>query len=152
MFYFCYKDKETYYKATVCIIIGFIISYITYFFFQTTVPRPILVGNDLFIRILRFVYDTDKPYNCFPSIHALTCYLMIKSISNSPIRNTFNKLIIIVTSLLIIVSTLFIKQHVILDLVVAIFIGEIIFEVMRNYDIKLFKPDLEKTYCSFSEE
>ncbi len=78
--YVCIKDKETYVRMIVSMVCCLLISYITFFFFQTTVPRPNLYGNDIFTNIIRFLYNTDRPYNCFPSIHVMNCVLMIQGI------------------------------------------------------------------------
>ncbi|KAJ53835.1 membrane-associated phospholipid phosphatase [Clostridium tetanomorphum] len=142
--YLCLKNLNTYYRTLISLNIGLIICYITYFLFQTTVPRPHLYGNDIFIQLTKLIYRFDKPFNCFPSIHVLTCYLMIKGINFQSNCNKFTKLFVYITSITIIISTLFVKQHVIMDLISAIALAELIFHIVGKFNWKfLFIPDTE---------
>ncbi|MBU5483544.1 phosphatase PAP2 family protein [Clostridium sp. MSJ-11] len=134
LFYLCTKDLKIYYRTLISLNLGLIICYITYFLFQTTVPRPILYGDDLFTKLTRIIYYFDKPFNCFPSIHVLTCYLMIKGISFE--ENLFIKFSVYIVSTIIIISTLFVKQHVVLDLVSAILVGEFVFYLVGRLNFK----------------
>lgn len=125
--YLCFHHKEAYYRIMSSLGLGMLISYVIYFFFQTTVPRPVLNGHGLLLNIVRLVYNTDNPYNCFPSIHVLSCYVIIKGINDSNAGKRF-KFITCITAVLIILSTQFIKQHVILDLTFSILLGESIYK------------------------
>jgi membrane-associated phospholipid phosphatase len=125
--YVCSKDKRTYCRMIISMAIGLIISYITFFFFQTTVPRPQLVGHDICTDIIRLVYSADRPINCFPSIHVMNCFLMIEGIWVTKNRSMKIAIATTVMSVLIILSTLFIKQHVIMDGVFGIIIASVTF-------------------------
>lgn len=143
--YLCFKDKDTYYKTLLAYNLSLIICYLVYFTYQTTVPRPVLVGDDIFTKFLSYIYSADQPYNCFPSIHALTSYLMIKAISTSSIKNKLNFIIISGTAGLIIISTLLVKQHVVLDALSAILLGDMVFKLVNGYwEGDLFR--LRKSY------
>ncbi len=133
MFYLCVKDREVYFKTLATYVLGLIFCYITYVVFQTTVPRPSLTGDDIFTQLLALVYGSDQPYNAFPSIHVFTSFLMMKAISMSKLKNKVNQLIIHPISILIILSTLFVKQHVILDVVSGILVAEVIYQFVDAY-------------------
>ena len=144
LMYLCMNDLNTYYKTIISIDIGLVVCYVAYFFFQTTVPRPELYGNDLLIKLTELVYRFDKPFNCFPSIHVLTCYLVIKGINFQNNHNILSKFLVYSISIIIILSTLFVKQHVIMDLISAIVIGELIFHMVDKFLWKsLFIVDIE---------
>jgi len=130
MIYFCFKDRRMFYRLLATIDIGLIVCYVFYFFFQTTVPRPTVLGDDLASKFTMFIYKMDNPYNCFPSIHIMTCYLLMKGIWRSKMKNPLNTFIISFMSCLIIFATLVTKQHIIADLVSAVVLGEIIFIFM----------------------
>ena len=57
-------------------------AYVCFLVYPTVAPRPPrVVGDGFAVWGLRFLYDADPPYNCFPSLHvahsfvsALTCY------------------------------------------------------------------------------
>lgn len=141
--YFCYKDKRTYYKSLLAINLSYLLCYMIYFFFQTTVPRPSVGGNDLISHLVSFIYRIDKPYNAFPSIHVLTSFLMIKAVNNCPGSGKIAKTIIYFFSIIVIISTQFVKQHVIFDLGCAILLGDVTFE-MTNF---IFESNI-KTWVS----
>lgn len=147
MAYLCYKDRKTYYITITSYLLGLIASYITFYFFQTTVPRPDVVGNDILSKIIQIIYRTDKPYNCFPSIHVLSSFLMIKAIMTSSARNKTNLVIIGSSSALIIISTLFIKQHVILDVFSGIIYADLLFRLVQTYGV-LFWNNIIKLFVT----
>jgi hypothetical protein len=71
--------------------------------------------------------------NCFPSIHVLTSYILIKGAMNCEKKASIYSVIITVISSLIILSTQFIRQHVIMDLIFAILLGDIIYKAIENF-------------------
>ncbi|GAB4263844.1 phosphatase PAP2 family protein [Thermincola ferriacetica] len=132
--YFCFKDRQTYYTTLIALNMTLLLSYLIFYFYQTTVPRPELVGADILTRLMAFVYSKDQPYNCFPSIHVSTSYLMVKALRVSPLRNRINSVAVGIIAGIIILSTLFVKQHVILDVLGGILLADIIFDVVYNYN------------------
>lgn len=134
--YLCFNDRKTYYKSLISLILSLIVCYIIFFFFQTTVPRPQVQGNDLFSKIVMFIYKTDKPFNAFPSIHVITTYIVMRGIYSSKVRDSINMTVVIIVGMLIIFSTQFIKQHVILDLTFAILLGEVIYNIV-DYSMEM---------------
>ncbi|MBD3919994.1 phosphatase PAP2 family protein [Paenibacillus sp. PR3] len=122
-----FKDRAAYYRTLFALCSGLIVAYFVYYIFQTTVPRPEnLPETGLFNRLVWIVYRHDQPFNCFPSIHVLTSYLMLRGGAG------FNRLFRWATtamSVLIISSTILIKQHVLADVVGGILVGELLFQV-----------------------
>lgn len=137
-FYIYFKDKKVYLRTIITYAVCLIISYSIFYFFQTTVPRPDLIGNDIFTNLIRLVYKFDKPFNCFPSIHVLSCYLIIKSIKTLKIENKHIQSLICLMSILIILSTLFVKQHVLLDILCAILLVEVVAKPIFKFDWERF--------------
>lgn len=125
--YICVKDKENYCRMIISFAFSLIICYIIFFFFQTTVPRPVVTGNDLCSNLVKLIYSIDNPYNCFPSIHVMVCALMIEGIWKT--RNKSNVVAVIVTviGISVMLSTVFIKQHVFLDGVSGIMVASIVY-------------------------
>ena len=137
--YICFKDKKIYLKTLAAYDICLIISFFIYYSFQTTVPRPIVLDNNIFGSMVKSMYNSDKPFNCFPSIHCISCYLMIKAVRVANIKNKFFQLSVYIMSILIMLSTLFVKQHVILDVIFGILLGQLVFEVISIIEKKLFE-------------
>ncbi|WP_270474737.1 phosphatase PAP2 family protein [Clostridium cochlearium] len=136
LLFICLKDLKVYYRTLITLNLCLLSCYLIYYFFQTTVPRPTIYGNDIFSFLTLLIYKYDKPFNCFPSIHVVTSYLMIKGINSIDCSKKIKHLVIFM-SILIIVSTLFIKQHVILDVISAILLGDIIFDFISKLSVKI---------------
>lgn len=132
LIYFYLRDRGTYFRALLSIIFGVLICFAIYATYQTTVPRPILVGDDLFTQMLVYLYRSDQPYNAFPSIHTLTSTILAVAIRRSPIANNLNRTVIEGLATTIILSTMFVKQHVLLDVLSAILLGEIVYGLVHR--------------------
>lgn len=137
LIFMCIKDKTAYYSAVFSIVFGMLISYLVYHVFQTTVPRPEISGSGFLSGALAFIYGNDQPFNCFPSIHVLTSFIIIKSIKDSKSINRTVKIFEAVIGVMIILSTQFIKQHVILDLAAAIFLGDFLYRIINLIKVEM---------------
>ncbi len=126
LFYFFKKDISVYYRNLMTYAISALLCYLIYSVFQTTVARPPVIGDDPFSWLMRYIYNRDQPYNCFPSIHCFSSYMVMRAIWTSSFRNKWNLTLITGMSSLIIMSTLFVKQHVIMDVLGAIFVVEVV--------------------------
>jgi len=136
LIYLCLNHRKIYYKAIATLVIGMLLSYLTFFLFQTTVPRPQLSGDDILTKIVQGIYERDKPYNCFPSIHVLNSYAIMIGIRKSKCKNQIINVSVYLTGLLIILSTVFIKQHVILDLFLGLQLAEMIYRTVDNFSVE----------------
>ncbi|MHA7138536.1 phosphatase PAP2 family protein [Rossellomorea arthrocnemi] len=130
LFYFWYKDIPIFIKTLSVIVIGELVCFIIYFFFQTTVPRPDLAGDGVFVNLVGMIYSHDQPYNAFPSIHVLTTFSIILANINIKNKHSFHSAFVPIMGSLIIVSTLFVKQHYILDMVGSIFLTAFIYGII----------------------
>nr|WP_227780122.1 phosphatase PAP2 family protein [Paenibacillus illinoisensis] len=133
--YLCAKDRLTYYRVLLSMNICVWICYLIYFNFQTSVPRPEITGTGLGASVLGWLYSQDRPYNCFPSIHALHSYLVMRAVLSVPSIRRYVKLLVAAGAALIVLSTLLIKQHVIYDALGAIVLGECIFTIITGLSL-----------------
>lgn len=129
---FFFTDKRIYYRALATLCLGMIVCYCIYAVFQTTVPRPVLSDTGWLHDIVAFVYANDQPFNCFPSIHVLTCFVMIKNLRKYNLLSPALRLVLITIAWSIIASTVFVKQHVVLDAVGAILLVEVLYTAMKR--------------------
>ena len=136
--YFLYKkDKNAYYKALFSSLIGIFICDLIYLISPTIMYRPPLPNTDpitTFVLKITFYFD-NPPMNCFPSIHCLFCFQIIYSYIFSKTSKKQRKIAIAVSSL-IILSTLFVKQHYIFDMISALTIT-----IITNLITELFHFD-----------
>src|SRR3989338_6179632 len=101
-------------KANIFIIM---ISNLIYVLIPTKIPRPEFIANDIPTFVLNFVYNID---NLFPSLHVSMTFLALLAISK--INKKFF-LIALVLFALTTLSTLFIKQHYVLDVLSGLMLG-----------------------------
>lgn len=122
----CFLDKERYFKLVISLTLGMLTCYAIYYFFPTYVERPFVQGKDFLSNLVLWLYRRDNPYNCWPSIHVLNSFLVGIYIIGSPKVSIFWKYICGIIALLIILATVFLKQHYFLDIVAAVVLGSII--------------------------
>ncbi|UAL50446.1 MULTISPECIES: phosphatase PAP2 family protein [Metabacillus] len=123
LLYFWWKNPSVYWKSILAITAGEIVCFIIYFYFQTTVPRPQLMGDSFLVQLVSLIYSSDQPYNCFPSIHVLTTMIIMLSVNRIEDSGKMMNYVTQVTGILIILSTLFVKQHVIYDVLSSVILS-----------------------------
>lgn len=122
-------------------VFGDILSKVICLFFfiliPTTLIRPEITGTDIFSQLVRFIYSVDAPVNLFPSIHCLESWCCIRAAFKMDLktekRTKYYRIATIIISLGVFASTLFIKQHVIVDIfggIAAFEIGMILAKIL----------------------
>ncbi len=131
LIYFAVVDYRLYFKLLASVVTGMLICFAVYYFYPTTVPRPNINGNDIFSKMVIYIYSSDNPYNCFPSIHVLSAYLPLLFAFKYK-KSTFIKVFTLIGSISISLSTLFVKQHYFMDAVASVILGTILYFVFTN--------------------
>lgn len=103
---------------SICIV--YLFSYLIYIVYQTHVPRPKIAGNDVYTKLVKWIYTRDKPYNCLPSTHSSGATIL--AVYYFSVSSSLGWVAAII-SLLIILSTLFVKQHYVPDAVSGVILG-----------------------------
>ena len=83
-----------------------------------------MTGSDVFSQAVALLYKVDAPTNLFPSIHCLESYICMKSALEMKDVDVRYRISMVVMSILVFLSTVFIKQHVILDSFGAVIVAE----------------------------
>lgn len=125
------KDNNLYFSTLFSIISGLLVCFVTFRLFQTTVPRPVVPGQDIFMQLTRMVYQLDNPYNTFPSIHVMTSYIVFLGSKRTQKCSQKISWLAQGTAVLIILSTLFLKQHTLLDVAGGIILGGTLFKTVE---------------------
>lgn len=113
-----------YLRTLLALCLGLVACFAIYSVFQTTVPRPDVPAQGFLHGLVSMVYASDRPYNCFPSIHVMTSYLTIKG---AVVLGGRQRAAVALAAFIIIVSTLFVKQHVMADVLAGMLLAEIMF-------------------------
>lgn len=138
LIWFMYRDSQLYMFSLASIILGLLLSFIIFSIFQTTVPRPEHLGEDVFSQLTQFVYTIDNPYNAFPSIHVLTSYIVFLGCLQTKDQAPKISYILQGTAILVILSTLFLKQHTLLDVLGGMILGGSLFKTVHRLNFGLY--------------
>lgn len=117
----CYvwlKDKRGFRKQLWCLYPGMILCYVLFVLFPTTVDfRPADPGSGFFAFLCRIIYSTDNPVNVFPSLHCYEAVVAhLTTFTRGPLRHNLPlRISSALLTVLICLSTVFVKQHSVLD-------------------------------------
>lgn len=92
--------------------------------FPTTMTRPEITGGDIFSKALGLIYFLDTPDNLFPSIHCLESWLCFRGSLEVKKLGVWYRWAGGIFTLLVFASTLFVKQHVLLDILGGVAVAE----------------------------
>jgi len=115
------RQEEQIRRTVFAYLTVWLTAYAVFLLYPTVAPRPGTVAGEGFaVWGLRFLYDSDPPYNCFPSLHvahsfvsALTCYRLHRGLG----------IFAVSCALLVGLSTLYTKQHYVLDVLTGILLA-----------------------------
>lgn len=138
--WFFFQDKKEFLQYMGFLYIGMTLFIIISFVFPNGLElRPELetfARDNLFTRQIAVLYTTDTPTNVLPSIHVYNsiaaAVAMVKSKQVSPKK--WQKISAVVFSTLIVLSTMFIKQHSVIDVATAIMLSVVVYFVIYGHD------------------
>lgn len=122
---FVVREEEHLRRTVRAYLAVWISAYLVFLAYPTVAPRPATVeGTGFGAWGLRLLYDMDPPFNCFPSLHvahsfvsALTCLRVHGGVGRTALA----------AAALVALSTLFTKQHYVLDVVGGICLAVVAF-------------------------
>ena len=129
---FVVRQPEQIRRTVLAYLMVWIAAYVCFLVDPTTAPRPAEVfGEGFAVWGLRFLYSSDPPYNCFPSLHvahsfvsALACYRVHRGVGTAAVF----------CAALVGVSTLYTRQHYIADAVAGMLLAFVAYVVfLRNH-------------------
>lgn len=141
--YSWYKKRDFEQLAFSMILVN-LAACLVYILFQTYVPREPILSDDIFSKIVGFIYTHDKPYDCFPSLHAAFSALVA---THFILRKSKWAWATVIFAFLIVISTLFVKQHFIADAVSGVLLG-ILMTLLVFYVLKRKNPITLKSKTS----
>jgi membrane-associated phospholipid phosphatase len=139
---FVVRQEEQIRRTVMAYLSVWITAYVCFLLYPTIAPRPDeVVGEGFAVWGLRTLYDSDPPYNCFPSLHvahsfvsALTCWRVHRGLG---IAATL-------CAALVGLSTLYTKQHYVLDVIAGILMACVAYVVfLRSYPREAV-PELDR--------
>ncbi|MCI9092795.1 MAG: phosphatase PAP2 family protein [Coprobacillus sp.] len=136
--YLFFTNKSDFYKCVAFLFIGMTICLIAFTIYPTSFNhRPLTLEGNSFCRFLvNFIYTADKSQNVCPSIHvfnSIGCAIALLKCEKLSHHNGI-KLLAIISAILITLSTMFIKQHSIIDAVMAGILSIILYVLVYKVD------------------
>jgi membrane-associated phospholipid phosphatase len=127
--YFVVKKIEDYRKVAKLYLFIIIVSCIIYLIIPVKATRPEFIPTNIFGSLVAFIYAKILPYNLFPSLHvSLNLTATLVSLKYKRILGYA----LVPITLGIMISTLFIKQHYLVDLIAAIIISFVFYYYFFN--------------------
>lgn len=115
--------QDTLIRRTVfAYLLAWLTAYLCFFVvYPTAAPRPHQVtGEGFAVWGLRALYSSDPPYNCFPSLHVAHSFVSARACG---LVHRRLGAIAMLAATLVAVSTLFTKQHYVVDVAAGIFLA-----------------------------
>ena len=109
-----------------------IICGIFFILLPTTNIRPEVTGNSFPELLIQFVYWVDAPTNLFPSIHCLVSWLCFVGIRGRSSVPKWYQVFSALFAIAVFASTLFTKQHFIVDVIAGVAIAEICYFIGQH--------------------
>ncbi len=136
------REQEQIRRTVRAYLTVWISAYVVFLAYPTVASRPAqVIGTGFTVWCLRFLYQLDHPYNCFPSLHvahsfvsAMTCYRVHRGVGIASA----------ICASLIGLSTLFTKQHYILDVIAGILLACAAYALFLRTYPRHAVPDLDR--------
>ena len=129
------QDREEVYRFFTADFISRCVCLMIFLAYPTTNTRPVIEGSGFWDLLTGWLYSIDAADNLFPSIHCLVswfCFLAVKGQKKIPI---WYKAVSFILAVLVFLSTLFTKQHVIVDVAGGIFLAQGCFWIGKHTEI-----------------
>ena len=146
--YFYFKNKDEYFRLCTMLFTGMTI----FLVISTIYPnghylRPTTFARDnVFVHMVKCLYATDTATNLFPSIHVYNSIAVNLAVWHS--ENFRDKKVIRIGSAVlmvsIILSTMFLKQHSVVDVLTALILSYVSYDIIYNERTEKIKEGLEE--------
>lgn len=121
------RGKKTFYRFVATDLLIHLICFLVFMAVPTTNIRPALAGDTLSERVLSLVYTMDggnMPSNLLPSIHCYVSWLCWRGLKGAREIPVWYQRFSLIFAGLVIISTQVLKQHYIVDAIVAVILVE----------------------------
>ncbi len=134
------EDVKTCKKIFTAEIIAKLMCLLLFLALPTTMNRAHISGSDIFSSLVRLVYSADAADNLFPSIHCIESYLLMRTAGMLKKAPDWYKAVTPIVTLLVMLSTVFVKQHVLADCFAAVIVTEAALMIAKT----ITQPDKER--------
>ena len=141
-----FYDKDRFHKYLTMIFISLTVSLVIYILFPTVMIRTNLdlLTNSFTDKVVKFIYGVGSVNACAPSLHVLLASGYMLPLIGTKKIPVWLKILGLLSGTLIILSTVLVKQHVLIDLVVAISINVVSWIVVCKFKLDRFLKKVVK--------
>lgn len=142
LIYLGFTCKKDFYRLALFMFGGMTLCYIIFILFPNGQNlRPVITETNIFTTIITFIYTLDNPTNSAPSMHVIdtmAVYIALRKnekLSKIKILQTTSAIV----TILIIMSTVMIKQHSILDVMYGLLMSLVLYIMIYRIPYHKFK-------------
>lgn len=128
-FVITFKNKKHFLAVSAAFLFASVVCNIIYVLFPTMVIRPEVLPSTMLNKLVLFVYTIDGVVNCIPSGHV--AFSVLSNLCLTRINKKFAGYMLPVT-VLIVFSTLFIKQHYVPDIFAGLLLAFLSFLIFKK--------------------
>ena len=140
------ESKPHGYRFTCSYMLALLISGVIFLVYPGTMERPALTGSGFFTQWMRFLYWIDAPTNLCPSLHVLISYFCWRCTLGCRRIPKWYQWFNLVFLILVCCSILFVKQHAVVDIPVALVVGELALQLTRLWRLERIPFAIERAY------
>ncbi len=130
---FVVRQDELIRRTVFAYLLIWITAYLFFFvIYPTAAPRPArVIGEGFAVWGLSALYSSDPPYNCFPSLHV--AHSFVSALASYRVHRGLG-IVATTCAAVVALSTLFTKQHYILDVIAGVFLAVVAYVIfLRSY-------------------
>ncbi len=146
------ESKQHAYRLCGAYSIIVIVSAVCFLAFPVTIQRPEITGTGFFDNWMRFLYKVDGPTNLCPSFHVIASYFCWRGTFGCKKIPKWYQWFNFVFLILVCFSILFVKQHFVLDIVVAVIVAESAMQIARLTRVERIPFAIERKLKKQPEE
>ena len=132
--YFFFTNRRDFYRLAAFLCSGMTIFLIICTIFPNGLAlRPTIFAHDnVFVDLVKIVYSTDTPTNVLPSMHVFLSVGMCMALNRTPALKDKHGIRIAagILSFIIVLSTMFLKQHSVTDVAAALVMDGILYQLV----------------------
>lgn len=121
----CRESPERCYRVMSGEIVTKLACFVLFLVLPTVMTRPEVTGTDIFSRLTGLIYALDTPDNLFPSIHCVESWICFRGTLGGKGIPRWYKAAMLVFTLLVFASVLFVKQHLAADVLGGLVLAEL---------------------------
>ena len=137
------RQEELIRRTVYAYLLIWITAYLFFFvFYPTAAPRPEkVIGEGFAVWGLSILYSSDPPYNCFPSLHV--AHSFVSALASYRVHRGLG-IVALICATLVALSTLFTKQHYILDVLAGVLLALIAYAIFlrKESQVPAFDRDV----------